>query len=79
MILQKLQFTLFFLIGFALFLYVAPIGTSIFKKRLTKINPSLVEKAPWYFTIVHYVARFMAVMCLVYMILVWFGVVKIKQ
>ncbi|UPQ78625.1 hypothetical protein M0M57_13465 [Flavobacterium azooxidireducens] len=79
MILQKLQFTLFFLIGFALFWYVAPIGTSIFKKRLTKINPGLVEKAPWYFTIVHYLTRFMAVMCLVYIVLVWLGVIKFQS
>jgi hypothetical protein len=49
-----------------------------FKKRLTKVNPGLVEKAPWYFTIMHYATRVMAVMCLVYIVLVWFGVVKIR-
>jgi hypothetical protein len=49
-----------------------------FKKRLTKINPGLVEKAPWYFTIMHYATRVMAVMCLVYIVLVWLEVVKIR-
>ncbi len=76
--LQKLQFTIACLIGFAFFRYLAPIGIAYFKKRLTKINPGLVEKVPWYFMIVHYVARFMAVMCLVYIVLVWLGVLKIK-
>lgn len=76
---EKIQFTLAFLIGFAFFWYVAPIFNSYFKKRLTKVNPSLVEKAPWYFTIVHYVTRFMAVMCLVYILLFWLGFLKISS
>jgi hypothetical protein len=76
---EKLQFTIAFLIGFAFFWYVAPIFNSYFKKRLTKINPGLVEKAPWYFTIVHFVNRLMAVMCLVYILLVWLGIIKFQQ
>lgn len=74
---QKLQFTLSFLIGFAFFWYFAPIFMAYFKKRLTKVNPGLIEKAPWYFTAMHYATRVMAVMCLVHVLLVWFGVIKI--
>ncbi|WP_276978912.1 hypothetical protein [Flavobacterium filum] len=76
--LQKLPITLAFLIGFAFFWYFAPLFMAYFKKRLTNLNPGLVEKVPWYFTIVHYLTRLMAVMCLVYVVLVWLGVVKIK-
>lgn len=76
-ILHKLQFTLAFLFGFAFFRYLAPIFMAYFKKRLTKINPRLVEKAPWYFTIMHYATRVMAVMCLVYVVLVWLGVINV--
>ena len=75
--LHKLHFTLALLIGFAFFRYLAPIGIAHFKKRLTKVNPGLVEKAPWYFTIMHYATRMMAVMCLVYIVLVWLGVINI--
>ncbi|MFY7743091.1 MAG: hypothetical protein ACOVQR_10610 [Flavobacterium sp.] len=75
---EKLQFTVAFLIGFAFFYYLGPIFITYFKKRLTKVNPGLVEKIPWYFTMVHYLSRLMAVMCLVYVVLVWLGVVKIK-
>jgi hypothetical protein len=76
---EKLQFTLAFLFGFAFFRYFAPLFMAYFKKRLTKVNPGLVEKVPWYFTMVHYLTRLMAVMCLVYIVLVWLEVVKIKQ
>jgi hypothetical protein len=76
--LDKLQFTLAFLIGFAFFWYLAPLFMAYFKKRLTKVNPGLVEKIPWYFAIMHYLTRLMAVMCLVYVVLVCLGVVKIK-
>lgn len=74
---QKLQFTLAFLIGFAFFWYFAPFFMAYFKKRLAKVNPGLVEKVPWYFTIVNYLTRLMAVMCLVYVVLVWLGVINV--
>jgi hypothetical protein len=75
--LQKLPITLAFLLSFAFFWYLAPLFMAYFKKRLTKVNPGLVEKIPWYFAIMHYLTRLMAVMCLVYVVLVWLGVINV--
>ncbi|UKM66157.1 hypothetical protein GSB9_02736 [Flavobacteriaceae bacterium GSB9] len=75
----KIKLSLFFLLGFFFIRITGPIITGKLKSFHEKNNPKMIEKAPWIFTIFNYFFKVGAMMCLIYIVMIWTGFVTIPN
>jgi hypothetical protein len=75
----KLKLSAFFLFGFFFFRITGPILTGKMKDFHIENNTKLVERAPWIFKIFDVFYKGAAIMCLVFIVMIWTGFVTIPN
>ena len=73
----KILLSLFFIFGFFFFRIGGKIITGKLKNFHEKNNPKLVEKAPWIFTFFNVFFKASAIMCLIFVVMIWTGFVTL--
>ncbi len=75
----KLKLTLFFIGGFFLIRIMGPIMVGKLKSFHQKNNTGLVEKAPWLFKFFSLFFKAASLMCLLYVVMIWAGLVTLVE